>query len=957
MTSLSLLVVPSRRAASQEIDRRLLDGVEDSTARPDQDRPRARAEWSRDVVTLPDLLRRGLTAHEAPRGRLTRIARALLLDELVDALEPEVRRLFGPGIAGSGASGAIGAALAEIRMAGLAAEDLIAPSRGSRRVRALACALDAYERRLAALDVWDDADAYREAAGVIRRGEWPGQLDALEVRGLYKVTRVEGDLLVALARQARRVRIHVPFEPHEEEATAYAFTYLHLWEEVVDPGLDIEIVHLPPPDDSAREISIEPAADPADEARRLAAWVRRRVEEGCPLEEVGVVVAGGAGIPPRLVRELRRRGVPCQARRGDPLAETPFFAALTLPFRLLEESFPRAGIEAWVATPLTAELDPDALLPAVAGGPVEGGPVEAWRRVLERAEGPGTQRLAAALRGVDELRSAERSPAGFWELYESILDRAGLSRSVVEEETWSRWEEILGELRDALVELDRWEAPPLGWRTHLRHLRRAIGDRRTRIGRPGRGVSLLTPYDARGLGFRHCAVVGLTQGALVGPHPAAAVFGDRERERLNDHLGERRFRTTSEEAKEGSLLLTDRIRSVAGELRLSWPVEDLDGVPRLPALEVARMGNRADLDLLDTPVPSVAPAWRVGARPGRVAELQRVERDRSRFFGRPVESRRGTGTRHDGIFDPDAAGTLAGSLGEGTLGRWSASALESWRQCPHQFFQRYILRVRPPEDRPLEADARTVGILAHRALQRLHERGPDRGVPDADRIAEAVEAEAGAVGEAERGDPAVWDATSRRVTGVLVRYFEYLAKRLSPDGFRPIAFELEFGPDPDSPTVAVETSRGTVDLVGRLDRLDRDGTGRLRVVDYKYSRTRRSHREAVDEDRCGVDRFQLFAYFLGARAWAHAKRIGSAPVVSGTVHCLRQPQVVGSIVSPGPETIRDRIAATIEEAVAGGYDPSPRDADECAWCDYRRSCRIASSPGPEPAAADPEDEA
>ena len=923
-----LVVVPSRRAAIQEIDRRIP----------------GRVAWGGGIATLPELLDRALARHPSPRPRLRGVERALMLDALVDALEPEVRELFGPGITGPGAPRAIGAAIAELRMAALSAEESIGPARESRRLRALACALDAWERRLVERDRWDDADGYREAAAVIRDGGWPGRLDSLEVRGLYKVTRVEADFLLALARSARTVRVHVPFESHEEEATAYAFPYLHLWEGVVDPGLDIEIVYPHEPGGGAAAISIEPAVDPVDEARRIAAWVRRRAEAGAPLEEIGVVAAGPSGVAPRLVRELRRRGIPFHARRGESLADTPLFEALTAPFRLIEEGFLRADLEAWVASPLTAGFDPRSLLPPLSRGPAGGATVPRWHDVLKRETDGGADAILAALRTAGSLRSRERSPADFWEAYETILDRVGLSPDGAGGEAWSRWQEVLEELRDALVELDRWEHPPVGWRTHRNHLRRAIGERRARLGRPGRGVALLTPYDARGLRFRHGAVAGLVQGALTVPNPAAAVLGDRERERLNEHLGERRFRTSVEEGKEGSLLLAERVRSVEERLLLSWPEEGPDGAPRLPALELERLRRRRSLPDAEPAAPSPAPAWRAGVSADRIAALQRVERERAGFLARPVEERRGEGGRHDGAFPGAVATMLSDDVAGGALARWSASALESWRQCPHQFFQRYLLKVRPPLERPIEAESRVVGTLAHRALERIHGRGRSEAHPDPESISTAVEAAAGEIDPAERGDPAVWSATVRRVSGVLARYFEYLERRPGPEGFRPVAFELEFGPEPGAPSVPIETGRGAVDLVGRLDRLDRDGTGRLHVVDYKYSRARRSHREAVDEERCGVDRFQLYAYFLGARAWSRAKGLSAPPTISGAIHCLREPRVLGSILSPGADAIRDRIAATIVEALGGRYDPSPRDPDECAWCDYRRSCRIASAP-------------
>ena len=68
---------------------------------------------------------------------------------------------------------------------------------------------------------------------------------------------------------------------------------------------------------------------------------------------------------------------------------------------------------------------------------------------------------------------------------------------------------------------------------------------------------------------------------------------------------------------------------------------------------------------------------------------------------------------------------------------------------------------------------------------------------------------------------------------------------------------------------------------------------------------------------------------------------GPGPLITGEIHCVREPRVLGPLTAPPPAEIRERIAAAIEDAVAGRYDPSPRDRDACGYCDFRRSCRIA----------------
>jgi hypothetical protein len=113
----------------------------------------------------------------------------------------------------------------------------------------------------------------------------------------------------------------------------------------------------------------------------------------------------------------------------------------------------------------------------------------------------------------------------------------------------------------------------------------------------------------------------------------------------------------------------------------------------------------------------------------------------------------------------------------------------------------------------------------------------------------------------------------------------------------------------------------------------------------------------VDENVCGVDRFQLYAYFLAAAEWAAREGFDTPPAITGAIHCIREPRVLGSLTAPGSEVIRQRIATGIEDALAGRYDPSPRDRDVCGYCDFRRSCRIALVAPGDPGSIELEEEA
>ena len=934
-----LIVVPSRRVAAR---------IADAGLAPAAAGRASRGAWTADVATLADVVDRSLAADPRPRRRLGRVASALLAAEVLRDLEGDALRLFGPGIEGPGAARAVAAAIAEVRYAGLRALDLVPAARGSRRVAALAAVLDAWERRLDSAGLVDEPGSVARAAELVRERAWPQQaLETLEVRGLYDATRVEGELLLALARRAARVRVRVPFDTDDPSSTAFAFPYVHLWESLDDPGLDVELEFHPRASPDVPEVSFRAETDPAQEARRAAEDARAWIDDGVAAEDIAIVVPGRGHRLGALSRELSRRGVVHHARRGAPLAETPAMAASLLPFALLDEGYPRERLEAWVSSPLTAALDPELLLPAIAGGPAAGGTREEWKRALSAAQGEAARRLVVALAAIDDLGRAETAPAEFWPRYGEVLALVGIldSLSTRDPAGLAHWEGAILALRGAHESLGTWSHPARGWRSHRRAILDAVGDARAPIGRPGRGVEILAARDAHGLAFRRQRMIGLVQGALSRPSPAAAVLGDPERRALNRALGREAFRTAAQEALEGDLLIVERVRATGERIVLSWAVEDENGTPLLPALEVERERERRGAPPPGDPTPAEVPAWRAVRNPELVSELMELERDRTLFFGRAVAGRGARAGRWDGAFDRPHAESLAEEVRSGALAAWSASALDSWSQCAHQYFQRYVLKLRPPDERPIEAEARTVGDLAHLALKRLIEEGP--GHREIERVREAVDAVAGQVRDDARGPAVVWAATRRRVAAVIHRYLRHVAEEEARAGRVPVALEASFGRDGSAvPGVDIDTSHGTVTLRGTIDRLDRHPeTGELHVIDYKYSLKSKEHEEAVDPERCGVERFQLHAYFLGALAWAEATGGARPSAVSAAIHCVRSPAVVGPLVMPDPEVVREGIARAIQDAASGTFDPTPRNPKSCRFCDFRRSCRIATVHG------------
>jgi ATP-dependent helicase/nuclease subunit B len=158
---------------------------------------------------------------------------------------------------------------------------------------------------------------------------------------------------------------------------------------------------------------------------------------------------------------------------------------------------------------------------------------------------------------------------------------------------------------------------------------------------------------------------------------------------------------------------------------------------------------------------------------------------------------------------------------------WSASAVESLRQCPYQFFARAVLGLREDDELDDEVDKRDFGAWLHATLERFHalRRGPASVEVDIVQLVRAGrDALEAIVGEGQVDAAALlpytagFDAFARRYVAWLHAH--------EHEGWRYEAGEV-------ARTVAVEGDDG-LRLRGRIDRLDRHVTqAAVHVIDYK----------------------------------------------------------------------------------------------------------------------------
>ncbi|MCH7976301.1 MAG: PD-(D/E)XK nuclease family protein, partial [Bacteroidetes bacterium] len=312
-------------------------------------------------------------------------------------------------------------------------------------------------------------------------------------------------------------------------------------------------------------------------------------------------------------------------------------------------------------------------------------------------------------------------------------------------------------------------------------------------------------------------------------------------------------------------------------------------------------------------------------------------------------------TEHDGwIGEPGAIhhGDLESLnlFGEDAL---SATRLQTLATCPHKYFLRYVLGLKPAEEPPDEdewLDALQRGDVLHQIFRRFMESlSPGQRPTAADedtlqRVFEEVLAEREATYPPP--DSAVGRKTRNRLWEAIGIFFQ---TELAQEGYEPVAFELGFGNEPDRrhehPPGYPEDHTGplTLDLPGLppirvkgyVDRVDRalDGkdAGRFAVWDYKTGSSKKfvDKSDPLDEGR--LIQPHLYAHALReAFGWDVAKTGFSFPTVRENGY--REEYPVASA---------ERLAGVINDLSvlppAGFFVQAP-NAENCTYCDYREAC-------------------
>jgi ATP-dependent helicase/nuclease subunit B len=349
----------------------------------------------------------------------------------------------------------------------------------------------------------------------------------------------------------------------------------------------------------------------------------------------------------------------------------------------------------------------------------------------------------------------------------------------------------------------------------------------------------------------------------------------------------------------------------------------------LSTTDAALRAQASQLAGLLAAVPRVAATWRVqfGDEPNALSPLlQRLQVVAKRALGDDL-LRAAVRPRFEVTPEPvTRPAPQAAQLLPATV---SASQAQSLVDCAYQFYARRLLQLVEPEDVIEMPDKRDFGSALHAVLRRFHAHWAAAAFEqiDAPTLIDSLRQHARAV-----FDPLVARSPGmlgfrRRFDGLVEGYVEWLRGHAA-EGWR-----WQAGETSRTQPLVLRGGR-EVTLVGRVDRIDTDAHGRLRVIDYKArpADMLKKHLKEPGED------LQLPFYgLLLARTAESAAYVSFDRARTGEpgVAAVEPPQPFQDLV----ESVASRLQADLQRIADGTPLPAIGVEAVCRHCEARGLCR------------------
>lgn len=632
------------------------------------------------------------------------------------------------------------------------------------------------------------------------------------------------------------------------------------------------------------------AAGEQQEAEEIARRIVRLAGEGHRFREIGVILRSERPYAPLLRTTFARFGIPAHFYFQSTLDRQPlirYYGALM-----------DAAASGWDYESLVRANN--ARLSG-AGGTTAGDELDFELR--EKLPAAGLPEKLAAWRGFEHWRTARLTPALWMEELRKLKEVAALPAvgDGVTHEQAAMWRGLASSLmawEGALEETCAIAGPaPIelaGFREHLNEVLGATpfdeGSQRRNV------VHVMDVYEARQWQLPIVFACGLVERGFPQYHSEHPILNDAQRMKL------RRagivLRTSAERQREEEFLFDIATTRGTDRLYLSHPRTSSKGEEVLPSFLLTRYLRKHAAR--EEPAVKALPG---GVRPARPSKTPEGIEDATLLKG--VRRR---------------------------LATLSPTGIETFLQCPFQFFGRQTLKLKGPPESPRERlDFLLQGDILHRTLAEAH------GSP---LFVEEIFSRL--FSEICRENAVPETARTEKIRLELIANLQRFLESPPLAGGAVVGVEKSFEL-PLKPGLRVR---------GKIDRVVEVPQRGLVVIDFKYS-TRERIRDRVKSHQKG----ELVQG--GLYLWA-AERLFRAPA-AGMLYCgLRGEVAWGGWHLPifqwdeiGESYDREELARITakaleaSESVAGRIaegEVAPRPADEkkCAWCEFRDGCRIES---------------
>jgi ATP-dependent helicase/DNAse subunit B len=606
------------------------------------------------------------------------------------------------------------------------------------------------------------------------------------------------------------------------------------------------------------------------EAEEIARRILEQAAAGRPFREMGIIVRAAGTYVPVLRSTLERFGIPARFYFDSELERHAAVRFLSGAVDAMLGGWDHAQtLKVVRLAPRFADSNVMDRFDFAVREQIPNAGLGALKALL--AETPDAERLMRLiddLGAIEEWRSFEMAPKDWAARFRMLRNlfrpdarSLGVSLPVTELDEALDEAAVALEARAMGIE-DFWRAVKSVLR--LKPLRLADGRRNV--------VQVLSAEEARQWVLPVVFVCGMVEKQFPRFHPQDPFFPDAARCQLN--AAGIRVRTAAEFEREERALFEQAISRATMLTTLSYPEFDGRGERTLPSLYLEGLAL--------------------------AAEESRAVRPRPRYPGPlrgPAEIR-----------SPVLLEFLRGKTA-----KLSPTDLESFLQCPFQFFGRRTLRLKAPPARPQDRlDFLTQGNIVHEVLAAWWALQGD--------VAPLFESVFERYVEAER-IPSGYH-TERLRNAMLDDLRGFAADGQWPRGDFQSRMEEKFAFRLDE----------SIEISGKIDRLDTAPDGRAYVIDYKYSNAQNTKDKLKDENL-----LQAPLYLMAAEETFKVKPAGMfyVGIKGGVVYAGWNEIPEGWL-----ERKKEQTLEVVAQIRAGRVESTPAKPEKCRYCDFRDVCRV-----------------